>query len=254
MVLSSPPSTSSLQVTWQALPDEFLLPDDPVENLQQPALAAALSDALNQAGRVPAEALMGTNFALVATVNGKTIVKAPDWFYIPFAHPIDAQVIRRSYTPYLQGDGVAVVMEFLSETEGGELSVRSTVPYGKLYFYEQILQVPVYVTFDPYVPSLEVRCLDQGRYQLQTSDAHGRFWLPPLDLGLGIWSGTYQQLTGHWLRWWDGAGELLPWSSEQAEQERQRAEQERQRAEQERQRAERLAAVLRDRGIDPDLL
>ncbi|MFM7529546.1 MAG: hypothetical protein ACKO63_13855, partial [Nodosilinea sp.] len=68
------------------------------------------------------------------------------------------------------------------------------------------------------------------------------------------------------LRWWDEAGQLLPWSCERAEQERQRAEQEhqraeqehqradqeRQRAEQEHQRAERLATVLRDRGIDPD--
>jgi hypothetical protein len=52
---------------------------------------------------------------------------------------------------------------------------------------------------------------------------------------------------GYWLRWWDEAGQLLPWSCE-------RAEQDRQRAEQERQRAERLAAVLRDRGIDPDSL
>jgi Uma2 family endonuclease len=275
MVLSSPLPTSSLQVTWQELPADFVLPDDPVENLQQPALAAALTDALGQAGRIPPEALLGTNFALVATVSGKTIVKAPDWFYIPRAYPVDPQVIRRSYTPYLQGEGVAVVMEFLSETEGGELSVRSTFPYGKLYFYEQILQVPVYVTFDPYVPSLEVRRLDQGRYQLETADANGRFWLPPLDLWLGVWPGTYQQLTGHWLRWWDGAGQLLPWSSEQAEQERQRAEQERQRAEQEHQRAEqehqraeqerqraeqehqraeRLAAALRDRGIDPNSL
>ena len=255
MVLSSPLPTGSLRVTWQELPADFVLPDDPVENLQQPALAAALTDALGQAGRIPPEALTGTNFALVAVVNGKTIVKASDWFYIPRVYPVDPQVIRRSYTPYLQGEGVAVVMEFLSETEGGELSVRSTFPYGKLYFYEQILQVPVYVTFDPYVPSLEVRCLHQGWYQIQTADVNGRFWLPPL----GIWPGTYQHLMGYWLRWWDEAGQLLPWSCERAEQERQRAEQEhqraeqeRQRAEQERQRAERLAAVLRDRGIDPD--
>jgi hypothetical protein len=54
------------------------------------------------------------------------------------------------------------------------------------------------------------------------------------------------------LRWWDEAGNLLPWAVEQVEQERDRAEQERQRAEQERQRAERLAAYLRSQGINPD--
>lgn len=47
-----------------------------------------------------------------------------------------------------------------------------------------------------------------------------------------------------WLRWWDTEGNLLLWSSEQAEQERQRAEQE-------RQRADILAAKLRELGIDP---
>jgi uncharacterized membrane protein len=57
----------------------------------------------------------------------------------------------------------------------------------------------------------------------------------------------------NWLRWWDKSGNLLLWSSEQAEQEHQRAEQEHQRAEQEHQRAERLAAKLRELGIDPDL-
>lgn len=70
----------------------------------------------------------------------------------------------------------------------------------------------------------------------------------------------------NWLRWWDTEGNLLLWSSERAEQERQRAEQERQRAEQERQRAEQerqraeqesqradiLAARLRELGIDPN--
>ncbi|MHC5830119.1 MAG: hypothetical protein ACYT04_82865, partial [Nostoc sp.] len=64
----------------------------------------------------------------------------------------------------------------------------------------------------------------------------------------------------------DREGNLLLWSSEQAEQERQRAEQEsqraqqerqraeqeRQRAEQERQRADILAAKLRELGVDPD--
>lgn len=65
----------------------------------------------------------------------------------------------------------------------------------------------------------------------------------------------------NWLRWWDSAGNLLLWSAEQAEQERQRAEEERQRAEEERQRAyqeqqraELFAAKLRELGVDPNQL
>lgn len=261
MVLQVPTSKAAPTIAWEALPTDYVLPDDPVENLQQPPLAAALTDALGAAGLIQPGMLLGSNFGLVATVNQKIVVKAPDWLYVPQVYPIAEGKIRRSYTPHLEGSPVAVVMEFLSDEDGGELSVRSSPPYGKLYFYEHILQVPTYVTYDPYESSLEVRCLQNGHYVVQTPNAQGRLWIPELQVWLGIWPGTRLQQTMNWLRWWDTAGNLLLWSAEQAEQERQRAEQERQRAEQERQRAEQerqrsdaLAAKLRELGIDPDTL
>lgn len=248
MVLQAqPPTTTPPLVTWEPLPADYVLPDDPVENIQQPSLAAALTDALGAAGRIRPEMLIGSNFGLVATVNKKIVVKAPDWLYVPQVQPITDGRIRRSYTPHLEGAPVAVVMEFLSDEDGGELSVRSTPPYGKLYFYEQILQVSTYVTYDPYEVSLEVRCLQNGRYAVQPPDAQGRFWIPELELFLGIWYGQRLGQTMNWLRWWDASGNLLLWSAEQAEQERQRAEQE-------RQRADALAAKLRELGVDPENL
>ncbi|MDB9514836.1 Uma2 family endonuclease [Kamptonema animale CS-326] len=253
MVLETPSIKAKPTVTWEPLPANFVLPDDPVENIQQPSLAAALTDALGAAGYIQPEMLIASNLGLVATVNKKIVVKAPDWFYVPQVHPLAAGVIRRSYTPNTDGANVAIVMEFLSEADGGELSIRSTPPYGKLHFYEQILHVPTYVTYDPYEVNLEVRYLQDGRYVLHPANAQGRVWIPQLELELGIWSGQRLGQTMNWLRWWDNSGNLLLWSSEQAEQERQRAEQERQRAEQEHQRAERLAAKLRELGIDPDL-
>ena len=260
MVLQAQPASKEPVVTWEALPPDFVLSDDPVENIQQPPLAAALTDALGAAGRIQPEMLIGSNFGLVATVKKKIVVKAPDWFYVPQVQPVPEGVIRRSYTPHLEGAAVAVVMEFLSQEEGGELSVRSTPPYGKLYFYERILQVPTYVTFDPYEPSIEVRCLQDGQYRVQSA-ADGRWWIPELQLFLGIWYGERLRQTTNWLRWWDEAGNLLLWSAEQAQQERQRAEQEHQRAEQEHQRAEQerqraavLAAKLRELGVDPEAL
>nr|WP_324616246.1 Uma2 family endonuclease [Lusitaniella coriacea] len=243
-----------LAVTWDALPPDYVLPDDPVENIQQPWLAAALTDALGAANRTQPQMLMGSNFGLVATVNKKIVVKAPDWFYVSQVKPVAEGKIRRSYTPNLEGDSVAVVMEFLSDTEGGELSIRATPPYGKLYYYEQILKVPTYVTYDPYELSLEVRSLQEDCYQSQAPDSHGRYWIEELELFLGIWYGERLGQTINWLRWWDGEGNLLLWSSEQVEQERQRAEQERQRAEQEKNKAERLAAKLRELGVDPQQL
>jgi Uma2 family endonuclease len=215
-------SAPSLTIAWEKLPDDYRLPDDPVENIQHPLLAAALTDALGEAGLIQPEMLVASNFGLVATINQKTIVKAPDWLLVPKVLPVN--VIRRSYTPHLEGDAVAIVIEFLSETETGEYSVRPTYPYGKLYFYEQILKVPTYVIFDPHDRLLEVRQLEGSQYVLRSPTAEGRFWIPELGLWLGSWHGTRLGTSTEWLRWWDDAGTLLLWSAEKAEQERQRAE------------------------------
>ncbi len=216
MVLQTVPFPEELTISWEALPTDFVLPDEPVENIQQPLLAAALTDALGAAGLITPEMLIASNFGLVATINHKPIVKAPDWFYVPQVHPLAERSIRRSYTPHLEGEPVAIVMEFLSETEGGELSLRSTPPYGKLFFYEKILKVPTYVTYDPYQLSLEVRYLENEKYQLQKMDENNRVWIPELELFLGIWYGERLGQTNYWLRWWNSSGNLLLWSSEQA--------------------------------------
>jgi hypothetical protein len=64
MVLQTP-ATTNPHISWEALPADFVLPDDPVENIQPP-LAAALIDALGAAGLIQPEMLIGSNFALVA--------------------------------------------------------------------------------------------------------------------------------------------------------------------------------------------
>jgi Uma2 family endonuclease len=251
-------SQSSWVVTWEKLPDDFVLDNEPVDNINQPALAAALTESLELNGLLPAQSLVMTNYGLCATVNGKTVVKAPDWGYVPEIR-VPRDEVTRSYTPQLHGDFPTVVMEFLSDTEGGEYSVKPTYPPGKWFFYEQVLRVPNYIIFDPASGLLEVYRLDPaGQYQLSLANDQQRYWIDELDSALGLWQGSRENRTGYWLRWWNDRGEMLPWGKEQAEQERQRAEQEHQRAdqeyqraEQERQRAERLAAQLRAVGIDP---
>ncbi len=211
-------------VTWEKLPDDYQLPDDPVENLLHPLLAAALREALEVAGFIGAAMLIGSNFGLCATVDGKTVVKAPDWFYVPSASPVESGVIRRSYTPHRDGETPAVVMEFLSDNDNGEYSSRPIFPYGKWWFYERILQVPIYVIFDPDTGSLEVNQLNSGRYELQQPDANGRYWIESMRLFLGVWQGTKAERTGYWLRWWDESGNMLLWGAERVQQERERAE------------------------------
>ncbi len=244
--LSKPPETKTkYTVSWEKLPEDFKLPDDPVENIDQPLLAAALRESLELAGFILTSMLIASNFGLCAKVNDKTIVKAPDWVYVPSVLPAEPGEVRRSYTPNAEGEVPAVVMEFLSDTDGSEYSIKPTYPYGKWRFYERILQVPVYVIFEPKSGALEVYRLVSGEYELQEADANGRFWIESMGLFLGVWEGEKSQRRGYWLRWWDENGNLLLWGTEKVEQEQQRVQQE-------QQRADRLAAYLRSQGIDPD--
>jgi Uma2 family endonuclease len=227
------------EVIWEKLPADFILPDDPVESIAQPLLAAALTESLDIAGLITPEMLIASNMAIAVKVNQKTNVKAPDWFYVTKAMRLSGGLIRRSYTPHAEGEVPAIVMEFLSEEETGEYSMRPIFPYGKMYFYEQILQVPLYLIFDPEDGRFEIRKLDSsGKYEIQPLDQNGRYLIESLGLHLGVWHGTRLDQTFHWLRWWDISGNLLLWGSEKLEQERLLLETEKQKAEAERQRAE----------------
>ncbi|MGA0200776.1 MAG: Uma2 family endonuclease [Prochlorotrichaceae cyanobacterium] len=244
--LTRPPALLPLQVAWEALPDDYPIPDDPVDNRTQPLLAAALTNSLSQADRLPDQSMTITNYPLCAKVNDQMVLKAPDWAYIyPLA--VSKESVNRSYTPQLQGAPPTIVMEFLSHKDGGEYSSKPTYPPGKWFFYEQILKVPYYAIFEPDSGDLEVYHLNEmGRYKMQMMENNGRYWLDAMQLFLGVWQGTGEDRTGYWLRWWDQNDRLLLWSSEQAEEERQRAERE-------RQRADRLLAQLQAAGIEPDL-
>lgn len=231
-------STVNYEITWEKLPDDFVLDDEPVDNINQPSLAAALTESLENAGKLPANALTTTNYGICATVNQKMVVKAPDWAYVPSIR-VPREEVKRSYTPRLQGDIPVVVMEFLSDTEGSEYSSKPTYPPGKWFFYERILEIPNYIIFEPDAGELEVYQLDDsGRYQLQNPDVNNNYWIAQMELFLGVWQGTRENRTGYWLRWWDENRELLLWGSE--------------RAEQLSERAERLAAQLRAAGIEPE--
>ncbi|MEA5579689.1 Uma2 family endonuclease [Anabaena sp. UHCC 0451] len=231
-------SPTELVISWEALPDDFQLEDEPVENTGQPILAGALPESLEIAGFIQPQMLIASNFALCATLDGQFIAKAPDWLYIPSVKEIVPE--RKSYTPNLEGDFPAIVIEFLSDTEGGEYSVKRTYPPGKWFFYEQILQVPIYVIFDPDGGLLEFYQLENGRYELKQANENGLHWIDAMGLFLGTWRGEKEARTGYWLRWWDKAGNLLPWSVEKIAEERQEKE--------------RLIAYLKSQGIDPNNL
>ncbi|MBE9056788.1 Uma2 family endonuclease [Sphaerospermopsis sp. LEGE 08334] len=239
-------TTQDYQITWEKLPDDYILPDDPVDNIYQPTQAAALTESLQLAGKLAPNCLTTTNYGICATLNGKIVVKAPDWAYIPEIRTTKQEVFR-SYTPQLQGDIPVIVMEFISDTDGTEYSSKPTYPPGKWFFYERILKVPNYIIFEPDRGELEVYRLDKNseQYQIETPDQNQHYWIEEIKLYLGIWEGTRENLTTKWLRWWDEQGNLLLWSSELVAQKQQEIEVE-------KQRADKLAAQLRAAGIEPE--
>ena len=82
--------------------------------------------------------------------------------------------------------------------------------------------------------------LVRGRYELLPANERGHYPIEAMGVELGIWQGRYQNLELPWLRWWDNQGNLLltGWEQTQLTQAR----------------AERLAAKLKELGVNPDEL
>lgn len=232
-------STADYKIEWDKLPDDFPMEEEEGEDLDRSLLAGALSEILELADMLQGRELAAFKLGLAATINGQTVIKAPDWLYVTSVLPIAPQEVRRSYTPYAEGELPAVVMEFLCNTRGEQYSIKPSYPPGKWFFYEQILHINSYVIFDPISGVLEVYQLDEfGRYRLQATTTNNRYWIPGVGLFLGLWQGTKQNRTGYWLRWWDENGQMLLWGVELVAQERKRAEQ--------------LAEQLRAAGLEPE--
>ncbi len=128
---------------------------------------------------------------------------------------------NRSYFLWVVGKQPDVVVEVVSNNEGGEDD-------HKLRVYAQ-LDIRYYVIHDPleYLGEvLRIMELKDGTYELLEGN-----WLAGVNLGLTLWPGTYEGVTATWLRWCDADGKILPTGAE---------------------RADRLADKLRSLGIDPN--
>jgi hypothetical protein len=52
-------TSTKLVITWEALPDDFQLENDPVDNIGQPLLAGPLSESLEISGFIQPQMLIG---------------------------------------------------------------------------------------------------------------------------------------------------------------------------------------------------
>lgn len=198
-------------------------------------------------------------------------VKAPDWFYVPGVPPMLEGQYRRSYVMWQEIVSPLLLLEFVS---GDGHEERDQTPrIGKFWVYEQAVRAGYYGIYEVDPGQLMLFQLVAGRFRSMPPNERGHFPIEAMGVELGIWQGWYLNQELPWLRFFDAAGNLLPTGHERAEAERRRAEDARQRAEAERRRAEeehlraeeaeqlrvqeharaeRLAARLRELGIDPE--
>lgn len=198
--------------------------DTPVENWFQERQRRLLVESLTASWRLAGQGepfVVGSDVGLFYKLKGPAVV--PDVMVsvgVTLGEPW-WEKHNRSYMTWEFGKAPDLVVEIVSNAEGGEEK--------KLETYAQA-GVPYYVIFDPdgYL----------GKRPLWVYQLTGGTYVPLLDpqrlgnLGLGmvLWEGTFEDMTGTWLRWCDADGRLLLTGTERANEEKQRADEEKQRA------------------------
>jgi hypothetical protein len=183
--------------------------------------------------------------------------EAPDWFLVLDVPPLLEGRFRRSYVLWQELIPPLLILEFVSGDGSEERDRRPGI--GKFWIYERAIRPAYYGIYEVDPGRIEMQQLVRNRFRPLPATAQGRYPIEELGVELGLWQGSYVNAEVPWMRWWDAQGQLLLTGEERAEKERERAEKERERAEKERERAreeheraDRLAAKLRELGVDPE--
>lgn len=213
--------------------------DTPVDGILSEKQMRLLTEPLFSSWSGPGE---GRTFVALANVGLFFSVEKPP--YVPdMLLSLDVELPPnvkpkpfRSYFVWLYGKPPDVVVEVVSNREGGE-DTHKFIGYARL-------GVRYYAIFDPERllsdELLRVFRLEGMKYRRMAEP----IWLDGIELGLSLWHGQYEDHDNTWLRWVDANGIPVPTGAEAKNQEQQRADQ----AEQ---RAEALAEQLRRMGTEP---
>ncbi|MEM8602943.1 MAG: Uma2 family endonuclease [Cyanobacteria bacterium P01_H01_bin.121] len=219
----------------QCLPSSAELPDSddtPVDNELQNLIPNLLDAILAMAWSERVDWFFGVDMGIYFDPAQPALV--PDGFLSLGVERFVGEAGRLSYV-FWEEDNVAptLALEVVSKTYGGEYEQKK-----EKYAY---LGIQYYAIYQPNQPTrrqrqpLEIYKLVEGDYQLLDGNP---IWLPEIGLGLGRDRGCYLGREREWLYWYDQAGQRLPTPEEQAQQAQARAV--------------RLAAKLRELGVDPN--
>ena len=211
--------------------------DAPVDNILSEKQARLLTEPLysSWSGPPPADDGERRRFAALANVG---------LFNSPAEPPLVPDVMlsldvaisqdltqkkNRSYFVWQFGKPPEVVVEIVSNKEGGELGERYR-RYRRMRVAYYVVYDPLHELGEPLMRSFEMR----GDLYVPVD----RPWFESVGLGLVEWEGTFEGVSARWLRWCTRDGRVVPTGVERAG----TAEA----------RAERLATRLRELGIDPN--
>ncbi|MBD6616261.1 Uma2 family endonuclease [Komarekiella sp. 'clone 1'] len=212
------------------LPDQF--------HLWQPRL---LEETFFPPNYPPDQVFVASDLNLYYDPQHTLWYKRPDWFAaVGVSRLYEQQNLRLSYVIWQEGVAPFVAIELLSpgteKEDLGQTLREINQPPTKWEVYERILRVPYYIVFDRYTDKLQAFQLVADRYS-ELNLSTPRVWMPGLQLGLGLWQGSYQGIERLWLRWYDAAGNWVPTPLEEKNQ-----------------RIEQLTTQLRELGINPNEL
>ncbi len=249
-----PPQSNRTLSPRETLPTMYDLPS---EHIGEPALpdefhglqGQFLFQTFQPKNYYPNRLFSAVDLYLYYDANHPKWYKRPDWFgVVDVSRLYEAKDSRLSYVIWQEQVTPLIVVELLSpgteKEDLGQTQNEKGKPPTKWYVYEQILGVPYYVVFSRYTNKMQAFCLTGSGYQ-PAPLTDGRLVIPTVELSLGLWEGNYQGIHRLWLRWMTASGELIPLASEALSAAEERANN----AEV---RAEKLAAKLRELGVDLD--
>jgi len=204
--------------------------DEPVDNLFCEKQMRLLTEPLWTSWKPGRPFWVSANVGMYEALNAKAIV--PDVLLSLDVQPADALAGgSKCYFFWDHGKPPEVVIEIVSNKDGGELGPKMD-RYAKL-------RIATYAVMDPdhHLSDQTLRVFDliQTKYQAQTV---APYQAAPVGLSLRLWDGLYEDTQSTWLRWADPNGNVILTGKELAETESLRAS--------------RLAAKLRELGVDPD--
>ena len=264
-----PPPDWPADVSWPPTQDDLPYDDGmPMETLrhrlQMNLLIHPLEDYWQERTNLFVSGNMFIYFSVEQARNQD--FRGPDFFAVLDALPGRD---RKSWVVWEENKGPDVVIELLSD------STAEFDKEEKKQIYQDKLRVPEYFWFAPYGGERAGFALQEGVYQPIPLDEEGRLVSRILGLALVDWEGVYKRHAAPWLRWATLDGQVLPTDEEmkraaqeqarqakkqaataqkQAVQAKKQVATAQEQAVQERERAERMAAKLRELGLDPDSL